>query len=132
MESAAISGSTLQTRGSKYEAKRKFRRRTSSGSGPSFGQDCIVSALRRMWTRRSWIIGTQLIPPSDSTIRIPGNRRGTYDHNQSVTARIEVMAKRVLTHSPGESLEGIGVQEADPTCRFSTVPVSSQAAKNGS
>lgn len=61
-----------------------------------------------------------------------GKRSGIPDQSQSAQANIALAGMRVVMASMGVSGDGTGDQEDAPVCRQTTVPVSSQAAKNGS
>ncbi len=72
------------------------------------------------------------MPPSDMATCRPGKRSGTPDHSHSPAASSALTGKTVGRSSKGGSGEGSGAQPDAPVCRHTTVPVSSQAAKNGS
>ena len=61
-----------------------------------------------------------------------GKRSGTPDHSHSAAASSALTGNRVGKSSKGGSGEGSGAHAEAPVCRQTTVPVSSQAAKNGS
>src|SRR6185437_8979508 len=54
------------------------------------------------------------------------------DHSHSPAASSAFTGKTVGNSSNGGSGEGSGAHDDEPVCRHTTVPVSSQAAKNGS
>src|SRR3546814_2609557 len=78
------------------------------------------------------MLGTQPTPPSDRTILRSGNRIGMPENSQSAAENMAFTWNSSSTVYIGESLEGCGVCDDEPTWRFRTVPVSSQARRNGS
>src|SRR5437868_3674673 len=65
-------------------------------------------------------------------MRSLGKRSGMPDQSQSAQAYIALAGIMVVIAAMGVSGEGTGDQLAAPVCRQRTVPVSSQAARNGS
>src|SRR5688572_24756180 len=74
-------------------------------------------------------MGTQPMPPSDSTIRIPGKRLGMCEYSQSVHASNELTMNNADRAAGSESVDGLITCDDEPTCRLTTVSVSSHAAK---
>src|SRR5271165_5508283 len=77
-------------------------------------------------------MGTQPMPPSDMAIARSGNRRGTPDQSHSPAAIRALTGNKVGRSSKGGDGDGSGAQDEAPVWRQTTVPVSWQAAKNGS
>src|SRR3954453_5422447 len=75
---------------------------------------------------------THPIPPSESAIRSFGNRTGTFEYSQSTAAYMPYAKNSTATVSGGASGAVIGELPDEPTCKHTTVSVSSHAAKNGS
>src|SRR5271169_2366629 len=119
--------------GSSIDVNQKARLNTSSGVSPSRVHVLsLVCAIRKLRRNRSWIIGTQEIPLSDKTIFSPGNRIGILAYNQSTLATIAFTGKSASVTSVGAPVEPVFICDDEPMCRLTTVPVSSQAEKNGS
>jgi hypothetical protein len=61
-----------------------------------------------------------------------GNRMGTLAKTQSTTAAKPLIGNSATITGIGESTAGCMIVPEEPTCRFTTVPVSSHAARKGS
>ena len=72
------------------------------------------------------------MPPSDIAIMMFGNLRQTGVHMRSLSARNEFIGVIAMLTSTGASIDVTVIDDDDPMCMHTTVPVSSHAAKNGS
>ena len=72
------------------------------------------------------------MPPSDSAILMPGNFLKIGVHMRSHSARNEFIGVTAMLTSAGASSEVTIIADDEPMCRFTTVPVSTHAAQNGS
>ena len=85
-----------------------------------------------MLSSRSSSMATHPMPPSLMAICSSGYRTGNPDHSHSAQAVSDIWPNRVApSWSSGPSAGMSGIPE-DPTCRETTVSVSSQAAMTGS
>lgn len=115
----------------------KLRARTSLGVNVSDHVEFIPPSLSllNLLSRKlslSTSIGTHAMPLSDMTIFSSGKREGIPANSQSVAAANALISKSAAMTGGGESFDGTMVCDDEPTCRFTTVLVSAQAAKNGS
>src|SRR6516165_6212827 len=75
---------------------------------------------------------THPIPPSDRQMRTPGNRTGIFEYSQSTALYMPYAPNSTAGISGGASSDVVGDVPDDPTCKHTTVPVSSHAVNNGS
>src|SRR6266542_297197 len=81
---------------------------------------------------RSRAYGTQPVPPSDMAIVMFGNLRVIGVHIRSLSARNEFIGVMAMLTSTGASIDVTVIDDDEPMCMHTTVPASSQAARNGS
>src|ERR1700722_3011212 len=91
-----------------------------------------ISWYRETWSRRSSRPATHPIPPPERQILISGNRTGIFEYSQSIAANMAHPKNSTPIVSEGAPVDVAGADDDDPAWRHSTVPVSSQAAMNGS
>jgi hypothetical protein len=78
------------------------------------------------------IPATQPMPPSDRQILMSGKRTGIFEYSQSTALYMPYAPKSTAGISGGASADVVGDVPDEPTCRHSTVSVSSHAANSGS
>src|SRR5215213_6950070 len=81
---------------------------------------------------RSRKYGIQPMPPSLNAYLSFGCFFADSDHTKSAAACTMLMGESVMSTSIGASGAVITIFDDDPMCTFTTVPSSSQVAKNGS
>ncbi len=72
------------------------------------------------------------MPPSESAIFRSGNLRKVCDQIRSAAHMKRLTGVTVIMTSTGASSDVTEIDDDDPMCRHTTVPVSSQACQNGS
>src|SRR3954447_15993066 len=81
---------------------------------------------------RSRKYGVHPMPPSDSAILRSGNLRKICDQMRSAAHIRMLTGVTVIITSTGASSDVIAIDDDDPMCGHTTVPVSSHARQNGS
>src|ERR1700692_4432395 len=134
MLSAPIRSCWMNDDWSSTAQNQKFRLKTSAGCrlSPSAFHAPYMSWKLSMWSRRSRRPATQPIPPSDRQILKDGYLVHTPEYSQSTAAVMAYAKNSTPATSGGASSVVDGDVPDDPMCRFTTVPVSAQAAISGS
>src|SRR4051812_28854335 len=132
MWSTPMRSRSLRHDGSSMVQNQKLRCITSAGEGSIPSHVPYICWYLATWSRRSSRPGTQAMPPSDMAILMFGNRTGILEYRKSTAENMAYPKNSTPMVSGGASGAVDGDDDDDPTCRQTTVPVSSHACITGS
>src|SRR5678816_3965067 len=118
--------------GSSMAQNQKLRLNTSAGDISMPSHVPYMELYLSMCSKRSSRPATHPMPPSLMHRRSCGNRTGILEKSQSTAAYIAYAKNNAPVASLGASGAVVGEVPDEPTCRHTTVPVSSHAAISGS